>query len=72
MKRIRANVTFLAITECLGNGSQNPLEMIMKVSPFGFPLHFEGAWVLYKAEKDSCFVQKNGVGTPVLVEKISV
>ena len=41
-------------------------------SPFGFPLRFEGAWVPYKAEKNSCFVQKNGVGTPVLVEKISV
>ena len=39
------------------------------VSPFGFPLHFEGAWVPYEAEKDSYFVQQYGLDTPALVDK---
>ena len=38
-------------------------------SPFGFPLHFEGAWVPYEAEKDSYFVQQYGLDTPALVDK---
>ena len=38
-------------------------------SPFGFPLRFEGAWVPHKTEKTSCFIEKNGVGSPVIVDK---
>ena len=39
------------------------------ISPFGFPLHFEGAWVPYEAEKDSYFVQQYWLDTPALVDK---
>ena len=39
------------------------------LSPFEFPLHFEGAWVPYEAEKDSYFVQQYGLDTPALVDK---
>ena len=44
-------------------------ERVTLVSPFGFPLHFEGAWVPYEAEKDSYFVQQYGLDTPALVDK---
>ena len=37
-------------------------------SPLEFPLRFEGAWATYKADKNSCFIQKNGVGSPDIVD----
>ena len=42
---------------------------MVQPSRFGFPLHFEGAWVPYEAEKDSYFVQQYGLDTPALVDK---
>ena len=42
------------------------------IFPFEFPLHFEGAWVPYKAEKTSFFIPENGVGSLALVDKAVV
>ena len=54
---------------CFGTWETGTASTIANASPFGFPLHFEGAWVPYEAEKDSYFVQQYGLDTPALVDK---
>ena len=48
--------------------AQHKFQSVGNRSPLEFPLRFEGAWATYEAEKSSCFIQKNGVGSPDIVD----